>query len=76
MGRCFSTLPFSKVYSYKVVLGLYIINALVFSKGFYCSNVLGKSGISKLKSIQNFAAPIATSTYAQIWSHHTSFRRA
>ena len=44
---------------------LTIINALVFSKLFYCSNVwanTSKSNVSKLQSIQNFAARIATNT--------------
>ena len=44
---------------------LTIINALVFSKLFYCSNVwanTSKSNISKLQGIQNFAARIATGT--------------
>ena len=44
---------------------LTIINVLVFSKLFYCSNAwanTSKSNISKLQSIQNFAARIATST--------------
>ena len=50
---------------------LTIMNASVFSKLFYCSNVWAntpKSNISKLQSIQNFAARIATSTrkYAHI----------
>ena len=42
-----------------------IINALAFSKLYYCSNVwanTSKSNISKLQGIQNFAARIATST--------------
>ena len=44
---------------------LTIINALAFSKLYYCSNVwanTSKSNISKLQGIQNFAARIATST--------------
>ena len=44
---------------------LTIINALAFSKLYYCSNVwanISKSNISKLQGIQNFAARIATST--------------
>lgn len=45
---------------------LTIINTLVFSKLFYCSNVwanTSKSNINKLQGIQNFAARIATSTH-------------
>ena len=52
---------------------LTIMNASVFSKLFYCSNVWAntpKSNISKLQSIQNFAARIATSTHK--YDHITS----
>ena len=44
---------------------LTIINALRFSKPFYCSNVwanASKHNVSKLQSIQNFAARIVTRT--------------
>ena len=42
-----------------------VINALVFSGLFYCSSVWGgisKKNVSKLQSVQNFAARIITST--------------
>ena len=42
---------------------LYIINALVFSKLYYCSSVLSntsKKNICKLQSVQNFAARIVS----------------